>query len=340
VKLENACVDTFARHETFHPRLAWFRKGFLAASRYDGEFFLATDAPMRLGVGKNMVRSIKFWSTAARLIADIKRSDNSRVSRTVPTNFGMGLLSPDGADPNMEHPSTWWWLHWMLMSPGCLLPVWWIIVNEMRALEFTDNLAEQVSAATISGSRWDSPHTSSIHKDVSAFVRTYLATPPSSRTRFDDQFGCPLRDLRIIASSPNGYRFPSGRPADLAGEVVLAAALDFVSMTATAARTASFTQLASEAGGPGRTFFLDEQTMLELVEGPVRNHPDLEFVSPAGNLQLAWRGAPGELAHEILCDHFAAGAELPALAGPDARLPNLDVELIVRVATVAKEVIL
>ncbi len=340
MKLEDACTDTFARHETFHPRLGWFRKGFLAATRDDGEFFLAPDAPMRLGVGKNMVRSIKFWSSAARLITDIKHPDSPRAHRTVPTNLGMGILGPDGADPNMENPSTWWWLHWMLMSPGCQLPVWWIIINELRALEFTDVLAEQISVATVAGARWNSPNESSIHKDVSAFIRTFTAPALAGRGKFDDQFGCPLRELRLITPSPGGYRFSSGAPHQLAGEVVLAAALDFIAMSETNASTASFSLLATEPGGPGRTFRLDEQTMLELVDGPIRNHPDIELTNPAGNLQLGWRGAPAKLAHEILSAHFDVDTDEPALAGLFARQPNFDAELALLVSDAAREVVL
>ncbi|MCT7964099.1 DUF4007 family protein [Laspinema sp. D1] len=48
----------FARHETFHPRFGWLKKGFDKAKEDPG-VFLAEDAPVRLGVGKNMVRSIR-----------------------------------------------------------------------------------------------------------------------------------------------------------------------------------------------------------------------------------------------------------------------------------------
>ena len=57
----------FARHETFHPRWGWLKKGFDAASaNFDAasankSIFLQEDAPVRLGVGKNMVSSMRYW---------------------------------------------------------------------------------------------------------------------------------------------------------------------------------------------------------------------------------------------------------------------------------------
>ena len=43
----------FARHETFHPRFGWLKKGFDAAVE-EPEVFLREDAPVQLGVGKNI----------------------------------------------------------------------------------------------------------------------------------------------------------------------------------------------------------------------------------------------------------------------------------------------
>jgi hypothetical protein len=49
----------FARHETFHPRFGWLKKGFDLVKK-DPNIFQKDDAPVQLGVGKNMVRSIRF----------------------------------------------------------------------------------------------------------------------------------------------------------------------------------------------------------------------------------------------------------------------------------------
>ena len=56
MRLSEAAEPTFARHETFHPRYGWFRKA-VAFSAGDPGIFTREDAPVRIGVGKNMVRS-------------------------------------------------------------------------------------------------------------------------------------------------------------------------------------------------------------------------------------------------------------------------------------------
>ena len=49
----------FARHETFHPRFGWLKKGFDKVSE-NGEIFSNDMAPVVMGVGKNMVNAIKY----------------------------------------------------------------------------------------------------------------------------------------------------------------------------------------------------------------------------------------------------------------------------------------
>ena len=67
MRLVDAARPTFARHETFHPRYGWFRKAYAFAAE-DSRIFSADDAPVRMGVGKNMVRAIRFWGRAAKLV--------------------------------------------------------------------------------------------------------------------------------------------------------------------------------------------------------------------------------------------------------------------------------
>ena len=60
-------TQSFSGHETFPFRYPWLKKGVDAVSD-DPEVFLREDAIVTLGVGKNMVRSIRHWCLATGLI--------------------------------------------------------------------------------------------------------------------------------------------------------------------------------------------------------------------------------------------------------------------------------
>ena len=99
----------FARHETFHLRHMWLKKAYNGLQK-DGSLFLREDATVRLGVGKNMVGSIRFWCQAYKVI---EREKNVLAT----TELGHRILAEDGLDPYLERPQTLWLLHWAPVCP-------------------------------------------------------------------------------------------------------------------------------------------------------------------------------------------------------------------------------
>ena len=55
----NPSKTSFGRNETFSLRYSWLNKG-LKEFKQNENIFLSQDAPLVLGVGKNMVSSIKY----------------------------------------------------------------------------------------------------------------------------------------------------------------------------------------------------------------------------------------------------------------------------------------
>lgn len=125
----------FSRHETFHPRFGWLKKGFDKAKN-DSEIFRKKEAPVILGVGKNMVRAIRYWCNAFKILVEVARS-KKRIRYCVPTEFGKKLLSDQGWDPYLEDPASLWLLHWNLLKPPCYAASWYFAFNEFRQREFT-----------------------------------------------------------------------------------------------------------------------------------------------------------------------------------------------------------
>ena len=62
-KTKTKTQPIFARHETFHPRFGWLKKGFDKAVE-NSAIFSEESASTALGVGKNMVKAIRYWSVS------------------------------------------------------------------------------------------------------------------------------------------------------------------------------------------------------------------------------------------------------------------------------------
>ena len=63
---------TAGRHETFTPRYGWLKKGYDRCEA-NPHVFNDDNAIEQLGVGKNMVRSIRFWCVLFRMLEDAEK---------------------------------------------------------------------------------------------------------------------------------------------------------------------------------------------------------------------------------------------------------------------------
>lgn len=308
MRLVDAAEPMFARHETFHPRYGWFRKAHAHVAA-DPRVFFGDDAPVRIGVGKNMVRAIRFWGLAAKLIATDPDSANRRAPDLMTTPLGEALFGSGGWDPYMEDPGTLWLLHWLLLAPPCHVPIWWLAFNDFHAVEFTeDDLYATVDTQLDLAAEWRRPHPSSVKKDVGALLRTYAPPERRGRVPIDDILDCPLRELSLI-SRPNStgrYRFSLGTKITLPPAILAYSTLDYVDRVEIGGNTVTLSRITLAPGSPGRAFKLGESEMLAALEKAVRKTPGLDLVTATGGIQLAWSEDREALGREILDDYYGA----------------------------------
>lgn len=308
MRLTEATERVFARHETFHPRYGWFRKAYAFVGE-DPRIFVAPDAAVRMGVGKNMVRAIRFWGTAAKLI---ESRGGRAAAEMVRTDEGNRLFGDDGWDPYMEDPATLWLLHWFLLAPPCWLPVWWVAFNEFHAVEFSGEQLESVVLAQLDlAVEWKTPHPSSIRKDVGALLRTYMPADGTGRGMIDDLLNCPLRELGLIrrSAATDGYRFATASKPAPPAAVVAYSALDYVERTSQGSNTVTVSRIAREPGGPGRAFRMSEDDLHDALASVEKDSGRIEVATVASAPQLIWRGGARDIANSILDDHYGRPAE-------------------------------
>ncbi|MDE0371429.1 MAG: DUF4007 family protein [Rhodospirillales bacterium] len=304
----DAAKPMFARHETFHPRYGWFRKAYRFAAT-DPYIFGRDDAPVQIGVGKNMVRAIRFWGLAAKLIEEMEGTRARRAAGLIPSSMGEALFGESGWDRYMEDPGTLWLLHWLLLAPPSLLPVWWIAFNEFPAVEFAeDDLVGAVNAQLEVISEWNTPHPSSVKKDVGAMLRTYAPAERTGRNRIDDILDCPLRELNLVGRSvgTHRYRFALGSKPSLPSAILGYAALDYCARTLAGGNTITLGRLAHEPGAPGKVFKLTEGEFLSAIEPLVQATNAIALTTSTGAVQLSWSAEPSKIATGILDRYYGS----------------------------------
>jgi hypothetical protein len=251
----------FSGHETFPFRYTWLPKG-VTSLREDPELFTRKDALVTLGVGKNMVRSIRHWCTAAGVIERVDRKGQMKVK-----DLGLSLFGENGWDPFLEDPGTLWLLHWQLVSNPSPASTWHLAFTRWNADRFgRDELVDWLLgfAQRVSGAR---PTPSSLRRDVDAFIRTYVPAQAKRERPLEDTFDCPLVELGLLEEVERGlYRFTRGSKPTLPDGVFASALIDYWLLRAPNERTLSFESILHGPGSPGGAFKLSENSLAERLE--------------------------------------------------------------------------
>ena len=336
-RLAEAAVPFFARHETFAPRFGWLHKGFSAIDS-DPEAFLKEDAPVTLGVGKNMVNAIRYWSMAFKLTVEHRRGGTSRAHTASPTWEACWLLSEHGADPYLEDPASLWLLHWWLLTPAryapCYAPTWWVAFNALPSSRFVEAELAELVARHVRLSGWEQPAPASITKDVDCLTKMYAPrkTPKEgSPGSFEDLLDCPFRELGLLEATPGKghlWRFTSTASASLPPRIIAYACLDYVSRQTSAAGSVTLARLANEPGAPGRAFRLREPDIAAALEEVSGLHAAISVTDAVGHRNLVSSGNPHDLAWELLDAHFDnARDRVPSREAWEDAHPELAAEL-------------
>lgn len=283
----------FARHETFHLRYGWLKKGFDLATQ-DLGIFNADNAPLRLGVGKNMVRSIRYWCHAFKVL------ENDQ-----PTPFGNQLLSDQGYDPYLENPASLWLLHWYLLKPTCQAAAWYYTFNLFRGGEFYEQDLTQ-GLKSYQENLGKITADSSLNKDISCILRMYVQQT-LSKGLIEDSIDCPFSQLGLIhtAGEAKRYTFRIGAKTTLPADIIVATCLEYSSFDHSGAKTLNISRLLYDVGSPGRVFKLTEEALCSAIEKVARDNPKITLSDSAGLIQLSFQADdPLQLAKEILDRYY------------------------------------
>ena len=278
----------FSGHESFACRYGWLPKLYEAVQR-DPEVFSSDDgAILALGLGRNMVKALRFWGGVFGLL---------RVERGIAsnTNFAHRLLDPKtGRDPYLEDMSSVWRLHWNVTVHGGLgawvtafLELQDIEVSRERLVELVRNRAATARGAISSG-------TAAAHVDM--LIRSYDFGRLGADATGDESLGCPFQELHLLeaqtASSVLVVRLPRGRKPELEMPAFAYALRDFWNGRAPNSHSISMRSLLLDRRSPGAAFRLDETSLYEKLEEVSAAASGIELREDgAGGLELVARGA-------------------------------------------------
>lgn len=289
----------FSGHETFACRFAWLPKAVRLIAREPEALSDDERSILELGLGKNMVRALRFWLEAfdvAKLSAGVWEL----------RPFGETVFGAHGLDPFIERVETQWLLHWQL-STAIESPLFaWrhILFRRMRP-DFTRS--ELLAEMRAEGQRLGFEHSDVTllqHADV--FVHSYVGSlNPASP---EDALDGPMVDLgllrRLSRRRSGADRFePVFALAtipinDIGRPVVDYAIASYWKSRRSGESVVTFRDLAHGEGSPGATLRIEAEHLRDHLE----NSPALWSYRPsgdAGSVTAVGQFDPATLLQEI-----------------------------------------
>ena len=277
----------FSGHQSFAFRNTWLTKGVLECAK-NPTIFREPHALVVLGVGKNMVDSIKYWCLATKVIGDTP----DRRGGYLPTEIGTKLFVEGGGwDPYLEDEGTLWLLHWLLATNAEFATATYYAFNELSSPEFSrESLLESVSKVAAALGARTTPNT--LKRDVAVFIRSYLGDQDRSGPSIEESLDCPLAELGLLYEEPlhRTYAFARG-PKDSLPNAIFFYALWEYAKSRSGLSSLSFDEVAYAPRSPGRVFKLDEPAIGERLEQLADlTHGRWQLTETAGYRQITMTG--------------------------------------------------
>ena len=257
----------FSGHQTFVFRYGWLEKGVRGIAQCP-TLFSEDDALVRLGVGKNMVDSIRHWCQVTQLVETDSDAKGNTGRHLRVTDLAKRLLLDGGWDPFLEDDASLWLIHWLLVSNPEIGTAWKLLFSRFLRPDFTRReLVEFMSHFAEKHSLKLSE--SVITRDADCLIRTYAAgTNGKKQANPEETFDCPLLQLDLIQPSPDGelYRFAIGPKPTLPAAVFAYAFAEYFDRVSGASNSLTVQACLYGEGSPGQAFKLDENSLVAYVE--------------------------------------------------------------------------
>lgn len=288
--MATAIRPVFSGHETFQCRHLWLKKGYDYVK--SGKSFSAEDAVVHLGIGKNMVGSVRYWMRAFDLL---DTSDNL-------TEFAHHLFADDGFDPYLEDDASLWLLHYKLVKKNHAT-LYNVLFNEFRKekIEFTKEQFWNFAKFKFDLFSETTNKQNTIDSDFVVFTRMYVGDPEAKDK--EDIIGGILTELRLVRPlSKTLFTIEPNERRNLPNEVILFA----LSENEQYGISINFQTLLSDWDSPGSIFAINEAGMYSKMEAIAEKYADLiVFKDDAGIRELQFKGDKPN-PYSFLKEHYHA----------------------------------
>lgn len=251
----------FRAHETFFIRKGWLSKGMKYVHARNDVFISREENPMDvLGIGSNMVKSLRYWLQAVGLTEE--PSSGKRVQRF--TQLGEAVYK---YDRYIEELGTLYLLQYRLASNQTEATSWYFFFNEFNMSEFSrDDFVDAIQRSIKMTGASDNVAIRSLNDDFSCIINTYLPRYKTNTKKVtpENNIDCPFGELGLIdVLSKEKKTYRKAIPA--ANSINPWVALAVIADQADGKTEIALNDLLTSPCNIGKVFNLDSISMLDVL---------------------------------------------------------------------------
>lgn len=183
--MDNNQTLKFKKNESFYIRDGWFEK---AINTIDGNkeinVFAKNNGTSMLGIGSNMVKGLRYWLQASKLIS-------STAIKTSLIEFGNLVLR---WDRYFENDFTWFLVHYFLCTNYVECPVFFgVFSSDLKSFNKQDLITYLHNLYLSDGFDIKNEY---IDDDLGVFLKSYLNEEAIQNP--EDNYVCPLSNLKLL----------------------------------------------------------------------------------------------------------------------------------------------
>jgi len=262
---------TFTGHDTFTCRNYWLKKGLdhiWSGKKFDNQ------AIKDLGVGKNMVGSIRYWLRSFGLI------DSSEINENIAQLI---FDEVEGKDPYLEDMGSIWLLHFLLVTSE-KASIYSLVFNHFRKEKMDFNREQlQSFVETKCQSKGFNYNSNSIKRDIGVFINNYRLA--NSKSIEDDFMGL-LHELEIVdlsfkTGNKEIYKIDNKNRPTLPAEIILACVIKQMN-----GNSISFHEMLTGINQVGSVFAISNNYLLNRIEQCLEIYPKHLTYTDDGGVQV------------------------------------------------------
>ena len=238
----------FSGHETFALRYGWLNKAYKILNLNEKDI---EKQVVDLGVGKNMVNSIKYWADVSGLVP-LQNKENKKVNYE--TSLGEVFRS---YDPYLEMNESTWLLHYFIQKrfKDLTFARWYFNYSNKQVFDKAELVSDLANWLETAGLKI--PSHATLQKDFDCFILCY-AKRIGRKQLNEDAFISPLNELNLIYQIES-HKFKADllEQKHLPVEVFLYCLVDFWKEHLIQSPTISVDSIVTNPGSPGKLFRLN-----------------------------------------------------------------------------------